>query len=50
MGYITGIDRNQAVLFPDTLDDYISEENPVRILDAYVNSLELSELGFTKAT
>ena len=50
MGYIRGLDRNQIILFPERLDDYISEENSVRILDAYVNSLELSDLGFTKAT
>ena len=50
MGYKTGIARNQMILFPESLDEYINEDNPVRVLDAYVNSLELYDLGFTKAT
>jgi len=50
MGYIKGLDRNQIILFPESLDEYIEEENPVRVLDAYVNNLELRDLGFTKAS
>jgi transposase len=50
MGYITGLARNQMVLFPESIDEYIDEDNPSRVIDAYVNSLELSDLGFTKAT
>lgn len=45
-GFIQGIDRQQATLFPETLDDYIAEENSVRVIDAFVDSLELIDLGF----
>lgn len=46
--HIPGFDRDQVVLFPNTLDRYIDEENPVRFIDAFVNSLDLKELGFKK--
>ncbi|MFY3790876.1 IS1182 family transposase [Ureibacillus sp. MALMAid1270] len=46
MSFILGEDRNQISLFPYTLDDYVSEDNPVRVIDAYVDSLNLEELGF----
>ena len=36
MGYIEGEDRKQTVLFPEVLDDYIREENPVRFIDVFV--------------
>lgn len=36
-------------LFPEVVDDYISEENPVRFVDAFVDSLNLKELGFKHA-
>ena len=49
MGYIEGEDRKQTVLFPEVLDDYIREENPVRFIDVFVEGLNLSELGFLKA-
>jgi len=49
MGHIHGLDRQQRVLFPDSLDDYIDEANPVRFLDAFVDSLDLHELGFRHA-
>ncbi len=49
MRYIQGQDRNQATMFPAVMDDYIAEDNPVRFIDAYVDSLDLSELGFTYA-
>jgi transposase len=49
MGYIEGEDRKQSVLFPEVLDDYISEENPVRFIDVFIKGLNLSELGFEKA-
>jgi len=45
MRYIEGEDRNQKVLMPDVLDDYISDSNPVRVIDAYVDSLDLEKLG-----
>jgi transposase len=49
MGYIEGQDRKQAVLFPEILEDYISEENPVRFIDVYIEGLDLSEMGFGRA-
>jgi transposase len=49
MGYIGGEDRKQTILLPEVLDDYISEENPVRFIDVFIEGLNLSELGFLKA-
>lgn len=46
MDYIEGSNRNQLILFPQSLDEYISEDNPVRFIDAFVESLDLKELGF----
>jgi transposase len=50
MGYIIGQCRNQLILFPESIDEYVDEENSVRVLDAYVESLDLNKLGFTKAS
>lgn len=44
--FIEGADRNQATLFPERLDDYVGEDNPVRAIDAFVDALDLSALGF----
>jgi transposase len=49
VNHITGLDRYQVLLFPESIDDYVSAENPVRFLDAFVSSLELHTLGFAKA-
>lgn len=49
MGYIQGEARDQLILFPESLDDYITAENPVRVMDAFVNNLDLVSLGFTKS-
>ena len=49
MGYIKGEDRKQTVLFPEVLDDYISEENPVRFIDVFIKGVDLSEMGFGRA-
>ena len=49
MSHIEGIDRNQLVLFPVALDEYISEDNPIRFIDAFVDSLDLTALGFQHA-
>lgn len=46
MRYIQGEDREQYTLFPETMDDYIAENNPIRFIDAFVNSLDLQTLGF----
>ena len=43
-------DRNQLTLFPEALDDYISADNPVRFLDAFVGTLDIKALGFKNAT
>ena len=47
MAYISGVDRNQLTLFPDCVDDYISEDSIVRVIDAYVDTLDFVEMGFT---
>jgi transposase len=44
--FIEGEDRSQSTLFPEHLDDYIAADNPVRIIDVFVDELDLSELGF----
>jgi transposase len=49
MDHIQGADRDQLTLLPQALDEYISEENPVRFIDAYVDSLDLKKLGFRHA-
>jgi transposase len=46
MEYITGIDRQQSTLFPEVIDDYISYENPVRFIEAFVEGLDLTAMGF----
>ncbi|WP_345814474.1 hypothetical protein AAGS40_00895 [Paraburkholderia sp. PREW-6R] len=38
--FAEGADRNQATLLPECLDDFIAEDNPVRIIDAFVEELE----------
>jgi transposase len=48
-GYVEGADRSQATLFPDRLDDFVGADNPVRVVDAFVEALDLGELGFTRA-
>jgi transposase len=45
-GFIEGEDRNQATLFPERIDDYISQESAVRVIDVFVDELDLSGLGF----
>lgn len=49
MDYIQGADRHQTLLFPSTLDEYVTPGNPVRFIDAYIESLDLVKLGFTHA-
>ena len=44
--HIDGVHRKQNILFPDTLDQYVDEENPVRFIDAFVDGLDLEKLGF----
>jgi len=47
--FIEGEDRFQSTLFPESLDDYIAEDNSIRIVDAFVDKLKLKELGFDRA-
>ncbi len=44
--FVEGIDRGQATLFPEHLEDWIDADNPVRVIDAFVEELDLSGLGF----
>ena len=44
--FITAEARAQATLFPERIDDYIDEENPVRVVDVFVDSIDLPVLGF----
>ena len=45
--FIEGVDRDQATLFPERLEDWIGEDNPVRVIDVFVDELDLGELGFS---
>jgi transposase len=47
--FIEGQDRSQSVLFPEQLEDWISEDNPVRAVDAFVDALDLAALWFERA-
>src|SRR5207253_4267240 len=47
---VKGEERSQDVLFPERLEDWISEDNPVRVVDAFVDELDLRTLGFERAT
>jgi len=44
--FVEGQDRSQLILLPDCLDDYVGEDNPVRIVDAFIDELDLAVLGF----
>ena len=48
-GYVEGVDRGQSTLFPDRLDDFVDPENPVRVIDVFVDALDLRDLGFVRA-
>jgi transposase len=45
--FIEGVDRSQSTLLPECLEDWVDESNPVRVVDAFVDALKLSDLGFT---
>ena len=49
MQYINGTDRSQTELLPDSIEDYVNEDNSVRAIDAFINNLNMAELGFEKA-
>jgi transposase len=44
--FVEGADRSQSTLLPECLDDWIDEGNPVRVIDAFVDALDLADLGF----
>lgn len=46
MGYIQGADRNQVILMPEILDDYVGADNEVRAIDAFIDSLDIVSMGF----
>jgi len=45
-GFIEGEDRTQATLFPERIDDYVAEDSPVRVVDVFIDDLDISGLGF----
>lgn len=47
-GYIEGISRDQVTLFPDRLEDWIDEDHPVRVIDAFVDAMDLAGAGFVR--
>ena len=47
--FIVGEDRQQVTLLPKCLDDYIAEDNTVRVIDAFVSELDMVALGFEGA-
>lgn len=44
--FIEGQDRSQSILLPECLEDFVDEDNPVRVIDAFVDELDLASLGF----
>ncbi len=49
-GFIEGIQRSQTVLFPERLEDWIGEDDLVRVVDLFVDELDLAGLGFVRST
>ena len=45
--FVEGVDRGQRTLFPDCLEDWVVEDNPVRVIDVFVEELGLGDLGFS---
>ena len=45
-GFVMGADRAQSSLLPESLEDWVDESNPVRVIDAFVDALDLRDLGF----
>jgi len=45
--FVEGLDRGQSRLFPVCLEDWIGEDNPIRVIDVLVDQLDLGELGFS---
>ena len=49
-GFVQGADRQQTMLFPECLDDWVDESNSIRAVDVFVDALELGDLGFDGVT
>jgi transposase len=49
LSFIQGTPRSDVLLFPEAIDDYVSEDNPVRFIEAFVEGLDLHQLGFTRS-
>jgi hypothetical protein len=48
MGYIAGADRDQPMLLSAAVEDYVARDAPVRVIDAFVNILDMHALGFDR--
>ncbi len=48
--FVEGCDCRQPMLLPECLDDYVAEENPVRVVDVFIDDLDLGALGFEGVT
>ncbi|HRQ48530.1 MAG TPA: hypothetical protein PK725_16360, partial [Rhodocyclaceae bacterium] len=46
--FVEGEERSQGTLLPEHLDDYVAQDNPVRVVDAFVEHLDLRKLGFER--
>ena len=46
--FVEGTDRGQSTLFPECLDDWVVEENPVRVIEFFVEELDLAGFGFNR--
>jgi transposase len=44
--YVEGLDRRQSFLLPERIQNYVGEDNPVRVIDVFIDRTDLSELGF----
>jgi hypothetical protein len=48
--FVEGADRGHSTLLPECLDDWVEESNPVRVIDAFVDALDLAKMGFDGST
>jgi transposase len=48
--FIEGKDRGQGTLLPERLEDYVAEDNPVRVVDVFVEELDLAGIGFKRCS
>ena len=48
MSFIKGTPRSDVLLFDEAIDDYITDDNPVRFINAFVDNLDLNQLGFSR--